>query len=168
MTSNELTPYTPHEGPLDLVAVRMDPKAYPRLKNLPAEHAIAALARIITAALSYTGRQLDLEAVKVMAVALRTELLQDPDGIGTANITLEELQWCIRRAVLGYGPELYGINVASLYKVASAYCTGEGHQAQEDADKRHALERKQALAASPAGPVLDKYAQNMITNTTTR
>ena len=168
MTNNELTPYTPHEGPLDLVAVRLDPRAYPRLKNLPAEHAVAGLAQIITAALSYTGRQLDVDAVKVMAVALHTELLQDADGIGTANITLDELQWCVRRAVLGFGPELYGINVASLYKVASAYCLGEGRQAQEEANRRHALERKRVIAASPAGAVLDKYAQTITQKTSTR
>lgn len=168
MTNNELTPYTPHEGPLDLVAVRLDPRSYPRLKNLPAEHAITGLARIITAALSYTGRQLDVDAVKVMAVALHTELLQDADGIGTANITLDELQWCVRRAVLGFGPELYGIHVASLYKVASAYCLGEGRQAQEEANRRHALERKLVIAASPAGAVLDKYAQTITQKTSTR
>lgn len=168
MTNNELTPYTPQEGPLDLVAVRLDPKAYPRIKHLPAEHTIAGIARIITAALSYTGRQLDLDAVKVMAVALHTELLQDADGIGTSNITLDELQWSIRRAVLGFGPDLYGINVASLYKVVSAYCLGEGRQAQEEANKRHAQERRRAIDASPVAPILDKYAKIMTQKTRTQ
>lgn len=167
MTNNELTPYTPHEGPLDLVAVRLDSKAYPRLKNLPEEHAIAGIAQIITAALSYTGRQLDVDAVKVMAVALRTELLQDADGIGTANITLDELQWCVRRAVLGFGPDLYGINVASLYKVASAYCTGEGRQAQQDANKRRTLERRREIERMVA-PLIDKYALTITEITRTK
>lgn len=159
--SNELTQYKPHEGPLDLVAVRMDSKKYPRLKNLPAEYSVTGLAGIITAALSYTGRQLPADEINVMAVALRAELILDTDGVGTAFITLDELQYCIRRAVLGFGPELYGINVASLYKVACAYCTGEGKRAQDDANRLHARERKKAVEASPAGKIMDHYAQIM-------
>lgn len=168
MTNNELTPYKPHEGPLDLVAVRMDSKTYPRLKNLPAEYSVYGIVQIIGAALAYTGKVADQEEIKRWAVSLHAELLRDTDGIGTANLTLDELQHCIRRAVLGFGPELYGINVASLYKVASAYCTGEGRQAQEDANRRHAMQRRRAIEQSAAGPVLDRYAKIITENAKTR
>lgn len=122
--SNSLTTYL-ENGPLDLVAVRLDSQRFPRLKALPVPAAVTGVAQIITGALAYTGRKLAEEDVRYMAQSLYGELIQDYDGIGTANITLEELRYCIRRAVLGLGPEMYGINVASIYKIACDYCTNE-------------------------------------------
>lgn len=164
MTNNSIATYTPQDGPLDLVAVRMDSVKYPRLKSIPPQASVAGLAKIVGAALAYTGRVLPEEDIQRMAVALHAELLQDYDGVGTANITLDELNYCVRRAVLGLGPEMYGINVASIYKVACDYCLHEGKQAQESANSRHAAERKKALAASSAGAMLTAYAGKMLNN----
>lgn len=161
--SNELTPYKPQDGPLDLVAVRMDSKKYPRLKNLPAPVSISGLAQIITAALAYAGKSLPEEDVRYMAASLHTELMQDYDGVGTANIALDEVQYCIRRAILGLGPEMYGINVSSLYKVVCDYCLHEGRQAQETANSRSQAQRKAALKASAVGAMLDSYTGALIT-----
>ena len=164
--SNKLTPYKPQEGPLDLVAVRMDSGRYPRLKNLPAHYAAAGLAQIVAGALTYTGRTLPEDDIQRMGTALYAELLQDYDGVGTANITLEELNYCIRRAVLGLGPEMYGINVASIYRVACDYALHEGRQAQETANNRHAAARRKALESSPAGAMLTAYTAETLNNTT--
>lgn len=163
--SNELTHYKPQDGPLDLVAVRMDSTKYPRLKNLPAPVGISGLAQIIAAALAYAGKSLPEEDVRFMAGALHTELMQDYDGVGTANIALDEVQYCIRRATLGLGPEMYGINVSSLYKVVCDYCLHEGRQAQETANSRSQAQRKAALKASAAGAMLQSYSGALLTHT---
>lgn len=165
--SNSLTTYQ-ENGPLDLVAVRLDSQRFPRLKTLPVPAAVTGVAQIITGALAYTGRKLPEEDVRYMAQSLYGELIQDYDGIGTANITLEELRYCIRRAVLGLGPEMYGINVASLYKIACDYCTNEGRVAQESANNRHAAQRRKELKTSAAGAMLDSYAGQILLNTHTK
>lgn len=152
--SNELTTY---QEVTDLVAIRMDGQKFPRLKNISPVDAVAGIAKVITGAMNYTGRQYEKDGITLIASGLYTELLQDYEGIGTANITLQEIQYCIRRAVLGLGPEMYGINVASLYKVICDYCTHEGRQAQESANNRTAQARKKALANSPAGIMLQSY-----------
>ena len=162
MMNNELTPYKPQEGPLDLVAVRLDSNKYPRLKNLPAPVGVSGLAQIIAAALAYAGKSPPEEDVRFMAGALHTELMQDYNGVGTANIALDEVQYCIRRATLGLGPEMYGINVSSLYKVVCDYCLHEGRQAQETANSRSQAQRRQALKSSPAGAMLESYAGRML------
>ena len=165
MTSNNaLTTYTPTDGPLDLVEVRMDSQKYPRIKAMPATASVPGVVQIILAALAYTGRHLLDSEVERMAASLLQELLNDYDGVGTANITLDELNYCVRRAILGLGPEMYGVNVASLYKVACDYCLNEGRQAQETANSRHARQRKAQLAASPVGAMLETYAGRMLGN----
>ena len=166
MTNNSITTYTPKEGPLDLVAVRMDSRQYPRLKSYPSQISLPAVAKIVAAALAYTGRQMPGPEIERIAAALLTELLQDHDGVGTANITLDELNYCIRRAVLGLGPEMYGINVASLYKVACDYCLNEGRQAQESANAKHAAQRRAALKAAPVGAMMQTYAGATLLNST--
>ena len=157
MMNNSLAPYKPQDGPLDLVAVRLDSQKYPRIKNLPPQYAVAGLAQIVTGALAYTGRSLPEDDIQRMGAALLTELMQDYDGVGTANITLDELNYCVRRAVLGLGPEMYGVNVASIYKVACDYCLHEGRLAQESANSKHAAQRQKALQQSAAGVMLTAY-----------
>ena len=166
MTSSNIVPYIPKEGPLDLVAVRMDSRQFPRIKAYPATLAVPGIVKIITGALVYTGRTPVSADVERMAAALLAELLQDHDGVGTANITLDELNYCVRRAVLGLGPEMYGINVASLYKVACDYCLNEGREAQESANARHATQRRAALKAAPVGAMMQTYAGATLLNTT--
>lgn len=162
MTNNSLTTYQQQDTALDLVAVRMDSAKYPRIKAIPAATSVTGIAKIIASALAYTGRQLAEQDVRFMAGSLLQELLQDYDGVGTANITLEELNYCVRRAVLGLGPEMYGINVASIYKIACDYCLNEGRQAQETANNRHRAQRVKALESSAAGAMLTTYAGKML------
>lgn len=166
MMSNNLTTYRPQDGPLDLVAVRMDSEKYPRIKAQPAQQVVTGLAQIVGAALTYTGRSLPEDDIQRMAAALYAELLQDYEGVGTANITLEEINYCVRRAVLGLGPEMYGINVSSIYRVVCDYALNEGRQAQESANNRHAAARKKALAQSSAGAMLTTYEGKMLKNST--
>lgn len=157
--SNELTTYN---EAVDLVAVRMDSARFPRIKTIPATTAVTGMSQIIGATMAYSGKSLSTEDLERMAATLLNELLQDYDGIGTANITLHEINYCVRRAVLGLGPEMYGINVASLYKVICDYCLHEGRQAQESANNRNRQQRQAALKKSAVGAMLESYAGRTI------
>lgn len=168
MTNNELSLYRPGDEQLDLVAIRMDSAKYPRIKSLPPAESVAGLAQIITGALAYSGRQVPEEDVRYMAASLHSELMQDYDGVGTANITIDEVRYCVRRATLGLGPEMYGINVASIYKVICDYCLNEGRQAQVTAYNRRRAEREKALKASAAGAMLQVYSGKLLNHTTTK
>ena len=161
--SNELTLYK--DGPLNLVAIRLDSVKFPRIKNLPAQVGISGIAQVVTAALAYTGKSLPEEDVRFMAASIHTELMQDYDGVGTANITLEEVQYCIRRAVLGLGPEMYGINVSSIYKVICSYCLNEGRQAQETANSKTQAQRREALKSSAVGAMIQVYTGKTLKTT---
>lgn len=165
--NNSLTPYIPQDGFLDLVAVRMDSKQFPRLVALQPKEAVAGLARIVGAALTYTGRTIPEDDITALASSLWSELMQDYDGIGTANISLAEVNYCVRRAVLGLGPEMYGINVSSLYKVICDYCLNEGHAAQQSAYFRKKKERQAALKASAAGALMTAAEGALLNNSKT-
>lgn len=147
----------------DLVEIRMDPNKYPRLKNLPPATAVSSIAEVIGGAVTYAGKQIPQEDIELMAASLLYELRQDHDGIGTANITVEEIGHCVRRALLGLGPEMYGINVVSLYKVICDYCLHEGRDAQVTANQRHSALRKAALKQSGVKAMLDSCAGAMVT-----
>ena len=94
---------------VDLYKIRHDTTAFPRLRDIPEEVATQAIAN---------------------TVALRGELMADLGHCGTDDLTLPELAYAIRQAVIA-GDEMYGVNVASLYKAAVKYARGEGMQMQQ-------------------------------------
>lgn len=157
--NNSIVPFSPSAS--SLVDIRLDVQRYPRIKNIPQPVALQGLAAIVAMAYNYTGREYSPESIAMVSNALYAELLADDLGIGTANITIEEIGRAVRRAVLGE-QEMYGINVSSLYKVICAYCTGEGHAAQTAANNRRRAEREKALKASAAGAMLQAYSGEVI------
>ena len=163
--SNSIVPFTP--SACSLVDIRLDSQKYPRIKNIPQPAAVSGLAAIVAMAYNYTGREYTPESIGLVSNALYSELMADDLGIGTANITIEEIGRAVRRAVLGEA-EMYGINVSSLYKVICAYCTGDGHAAQTAANNRRRAEREKALKASAAGAMLTSYSGALLTHTTTK
>lgn len=160
--SEEVTIYQQPEG-LSLVDMRAKPDVYIRLSKYRPNTAQHRLQGIVAMAYTYTGRDFDRNALALVASALYTELMRDPDGVGTKNICIEEIGYAIRQAVLG--DDMYGINVASLYKAVRNYCTGEGHEAQRQANDRRAAERRAQLKASAVGAMLESYAGKMLLNT---
>ena len=162
-TNNNIVPFSP--SPASLVDIRMDSRKYPRIKNLDQPTAVHDLAAVVAMAFSYTGREYTLESVLGIASALYTEIVVDEFGLGTGNITIEEIGRAVRRAVLGER-EMYGINVSSLYKVICDYAEGEGHAAQVAANNRHKKQTQQTLAAHPAGAMLTAYTGALLKSTT--
>lgn len=162
--SSNIVPFKPATA--SLVDIRLDTQRYPRIKHIQQPTAISRLASVVAMAFNYTGREYTTDSVLALASALYGELIADDFGVGTANITIEEVGRAVRRAVLGE-KEIYGINVSSLYKVVCDYATGEGHAAQVAANNRRQKERQQALAASPVGAMLAAYTGATIQNTKT-
>lgn len=157
--NNSIVPFQP--SATSLVDIRLDAQNFPRIKNIPKPTAISRIASVVAMAYNYTGREYTTDSVLAVASALYGELMADDFGVGTANITIEEVGRAVRRAVLGE-VEMYGINVSSLYKVICDYATGDGHAAQIAANNRRQKERQAAIAASPVGTMLTAYSGKML------
>lgn len=153
----------PYEAPagVSLVDIRADALRYPRLKALVGPTAISRLSAVILMAYTYTGRPAPEDRCRAVAVALYNELMADKKQIGTANITIEEIGHAVKSAILDATEDVY-INIAFLYRAVCRYALGEGHDAQDAADKRSAAQRKAAIENSPAGALLNIYAGRML------
>lgn len=161
--SAELTPYTAPQG-VTLVDIRLDSTRFPRVKNLTGQSALARLEQVVLMAYTYTGRPAPEDRCRMVAAALYSELMEDKKGIGTANITIEEVAHAVKTAILESDGDIY-INIAFLYKAVCNYALGEGHEAQESANNRRRAEREKALKASAAGAMLQSYSGALLTHT---
>ena len=151
--SNDVVNYNP--GRASLLEMRSRPDAFPRINAMPLEEAVAGMERIVTQAFLYRGQASDPENVRFIAATVTAELLDD-DTWHSGNISLGEIQVVVKRAVLG-GSEMFGVSVASLYKVITDYARGEGHHLQKEADKMR-------RSATAPGPIVTAYAGAMIRN----
>ena len=153
--SNEVAIYTAPAG-VSLVDIRMDADRFPRIKTINAQSAVARLCPVVAMAFVYTGRPAEEKKIEMIAAALYGELLEDKRGLGTGNITIEEVAHAIKDAILSATEDVY-INIAFLYRAVCAYAEGEGHDAQQAAYRRKVAERQAAIAASPLGTLQAIY-----------
>lgn len=161
-----LIPYTAPEG-VTLVDIRMDSARFPRIKSLAMQSAVGQLERVILTAYTYTGRPAPEDRCRMVAIALYNEIVADKKRIGTGNITVDEVAHAVKSAILNADGDVY-INISFLYKAVCAYALGEGHDAQETANRIHTAQRQKALAASTAGTMLEVYTQRTLNNTHTK
>ena len=143
MSNNEIENYNP--GQASLLEMRADATRFPRLKTLPREQAVSGLTRIISQAFLYRGQTADPVNVQFIANALHDELLED-GKYGAGNISLAELRVVVKRAVLE--SDMFGISVASLYKVIIEFVKGEGHLNQLKIWEARRKEAQQPTAVS--------------------
>lgn len=122
--SNEVVNYNPSRA--TLLEMRADPKRFPRLKNMSRADAVYGMAKIVSQAFLYRGQTADPTNIKFISSSLVDELLEDKI-YGAPYLSLAEIQVVVKRAILG-GSEMYGITVASLYRVIMEFAKGEGHQ----------------------------------------
>ena len=160
MSNNEIENYNP--GQASLLEMRADATRFPRLKTLPREQAVSGLTRIISQAFLYRGQTADPVNVQFIANALLDELLED-GKYGAGNISLAEIRVVVKRAVLE--SDMFGISVASLYKVIIAFCKNEGHLNQTMVNMSRRKEAQQPTAVSVR---LQAAAGNFIKNHTTK
>ena len=161
--SNEITNYNP--GQATLMEMRADSTRFPRIKSMPREQAVSGLTRIVSQAFLYRGQTADPVNVQFISNALLGELLED-DRSGAGYLSLAEIQVVVKRAVLG--TEMFGISVASLYKVIMEYVKGEGHLIQKQIQERKQREQEQAFKESGLHPMLQAFTGEFIRNHKTK
>lgn len=158
--SNEIANYNP--GQASLLEMRADATRFPRIKTMSREQAVSGLIRIVSQAFLYRGQAADPVNVQFISNALLNELLDD-DKYGAGYLSLAEIQVVVKRAVLG-GSEMFGISVASLYKVIMEFVKGEGHRNQQQVLEQRQKETERILKESALAPMLQAYTGEFIRN----
>ena len=157
--SNELT--IPGSSPATLLEIRMDSKRFPRLSSYSRQDAIAQMAKIVSMAFLYKGQQADPNNISFISSALVDELLQE-DTYHPRALSFEEIARVVKKAVLT--EEMYGISVASLYRVILDFCKGEGHRIQAEASELKRKQDEKALRESVIAPMLQAYTGEFVRN----
>ena len=158
--SNEIANYNP--GQASLLEMRADATRFPRINTMSREQAVSGLIRIVSQAFLYRGQAADPVNVQFISNALLNELLED-DKYGAGYLSLAEIQVIVKRAILG-GAEMFGISVASLYKVIMEFVKGEGHLNQQQVLEQRKKETERILKESALAPMLKAYAGEFIRN----
>ena len=158
--SNEIANYNP--GQASLLEMRADATRFPRINTMSREQAVSGLIRIVSQAFLYRGQAADPVNVQFISNALLNELLDD-DKYGAGYLSLAEIQVIVKRAVLG-GSEMFGISVASLYKVIMEFVTGEGPRNQQQVLEQRKKETERILKESALAPMLKAYTGEFIRN----
>ena len=157
-TSSSLENFNP--GRASLLEMRADPSRFPRLKSVPREQAVFEMTKIVNQAFLYRGQAADPTNIQFISSALVQELLDD-DKYGAGYLSLAEIQVVVKRAVLG-GSEMFGISVASLYKVIIEYIKGEGHRLQQEVSERKRKSEQEQIKNSVIAPMLQAYAGELL------
>lgn len=159
-TSSALKNFNP--GRASLLEMRADATRFPRLKSVPREQAVFEMSKIVSQAFLYRGQAAELTNIQFISSSLVDELLAD-DKYGASSISFAEIQVVVKRAVLG-GSELFGISVASLYKVIMEFVKGEGHRNQQQVLEQRQKETERILKESAIAPMLKTYKGEFIRN----
>lgn len=135
---------------VSLVDIRLDANTYPRLNSYDRQEAIQLIAKIVYKALMYRGQSIDAANVNFISTNLYDELMSERE-LGARYITIEEMKRVVNKSVLH--DNIYGVSVASLYKVIIEYVKGEGHVASVQAIEKHRSmmrENEKRLLQTPA------------------
>lgn len=144
----ETTLITSKQNPLlpiqaTALEMRSDPARFPRINTMNREDAIKEMVDIVLAASIYRGIHIEATDAAATAAALVDELLADKRW-GLPFISFAEIRRAVRTACLE--TEMYGVNVASIYRAIVAYARGEGQSASEQAKT---LSRMNTRPSSP-------------------
>lgn len=142
-----------------LLAIRMDAVRFPRLHTYSREDAVTALKAIAINASMYRGSKMADEDAQYIGENLYNEMMSK-DSCGMQYLSLDEIALVVKRAVLG-GAEMYGINVASLYKVLLDYVKGEGHRLNKEALTKATTTKM----LNPVTTMLESFAGALVAST---
>ena len=157
-TDNQLM--TPEATQASLLEIRMDAKRYPRLHTYTREQAVTEMTKVVSQAFLYRGQAADPKNIQFISCALVDELQSDLDKLGTRHISFAEISRVVKRAVLQ--DDMYGISVASLYKVIIEYIKGEGHRLQQEVSERKRKSEQEQIKNSVIAPMLQAYAGELL------
>ena len=145
---------------VSLLEMRMDEKRFPRIGAFPREQAVFEMSKIVSQAFLYRGQAADPKNLQFISCALVDELQSDLDKLGTRHISFAEISRVVKRAVLQ--DDMYGISVASLYKVIIEYIKGEGHRLQQEVSERKRKSEQEQIKNSVIAPMLQAYAGELL------
>ena len=151
---------TPASNQVSLLEMRMDAKRFPRIGAFPREQAVFEMSKIVSQAFLYKGQAADPKNIQFISCALVDELQSDLDRLGTKHISFAEISRVVKRAVLQ--DDMYGISVASLYKVIIEYIKGEGHRLQQEVSERKRKSEQEQIKNSVIAPMLQAYAGELL------
>lgn len=151
---------TPASNQVSLLEMRMDEKRFPRIGAFPREQAVFEMSKIVSQAFLYRGQAADPKNIQFISCALVDELQSDLDKLGTRHISFAEISRVVKRAVLQ--EDMYGISVASLYKVIIEYIKGEGHRLQQEVSERKRKSEQELIKNSVIAPMLQAYAGELL------
>ena len=151
---------TPAANQVSLLEMRMDEKRFPRIGAFPREQAVLEMSKIVSQAFLYKGQAADPTNIQFISCSLVDELQADLDKLGTRNISFAEISRIVKRAVLQ--DDMYGISVASLYKVIIEYVKGEGHKLQQEVLERKRKSDQDQIKNSVIAPMLQAYAGELL------
>lgn len=162
MTTTNGQMMTPASNQVSLLEMRMDEKRFPRIGAFPREQAVFEMSKIVSQAFLYKGQAADPKNIQFISCALVDELQSDLDKLGTRHISFAEISRVVKRAVLQ--EDMYGISVASLYKVIIEYIKGEGHRLQQEVSERKRKSEQEQIKNSVIAPMLQAYAGELLKN----
>ena len=162
MTTTNGQLMTPASNQVSLLEMRMDEKRFPRIGAFPREQAVFEMSKIVSQAFLYRGQAADPKNIQFISCALVDELQSDLDRLGTKHISFGEISRVVKRAVLQ--DDMYGISVASLYKVIIEYIKGEGHRLQQEVSERKRKSDQEQIKNSIVAPMLQAYAGQLLKN----
>ena len=153
---------TPASNQVSLLEMRMDEKRFPRIGAFPREQAVLEMSKIVSQAFFYKGQAADPTNIQFISCSLVDELQADLDKLGTRNISFAEISRIVKRSVLQ--DEMYGISVASLYKVIIEYIKGEGHRLHQQVAEMRRKREEREIKNSVIAPMLQAYAGQLLKN----
>ena len=151
---------TPASNQVSLLEMRMDDKRFPRIGAFPREQAVFEMSKIVSQAFLYKGQAADPKNIQFISCALVDELQSDLDRLGTKHISFAEISRVVKRAVLQ--DDMYGISVASIYRVIIEYIKGEGHRLQQEVSERKRKSEQEQIKNSVIAPMLQAYAGELL------
>lgn len=117
------------------LTMRKDRERFPHVRDL-GDAALPGIVAIVLRAMIYRGQKANEEDAALTATNLMDELQADRDHLGTDSISLAEVWYAVRKAVLGQRGEMFGVNVATLYRAVTDYIRMEGSEAERVATTR--------------------------------
>ena len=160
MSNNQLM--TPASNQVSLLDIRKDAKRFPRLHTYSREQAVTEMSKIVSQAFLYKGQAADPTNIQFISCSLVDELQADLDRLGTRFLSFAEISRIVKRAVLQ--DEMYGISVASLYKVIVEYVKGEGIKLQQQVKEEQNKVQHEYIKNSVVAPMLQAYAGQLLKN----
>ena len=162
LTTTDNLPMAPETSQASLLDMRADAKRFPRIGTFSREQAVLEMSKIVSQAFLYKGQAADPTNIQFISCSLVDELQADLDKLGTRNISFAEISRIVKRSVLQ--DDMYGISVASLYKVIIEYVKGEGHKLQQEVLERKRKSEQEQIKNSVIAPMLQAYAGQLLKN----